>query len=241
MIDRPGTSDIPKLSRIETQSVHQRVYKDIRHVLMKGGFAPGQKVSSRKLGAELGTSDMPVRAALGRLLAEGALVQHRNGTFSIPRLSLRKFREVMTLRALIEGEAAAQACGNVDREGFQKLHAYSAGLVKAIEENAITDYLDYNQKLKFTIYRYSTSQVLVSMIRILWLQAGPFLRHLNRGLDMMVEANFQDEAIEALAVGNPEAARQAISRDILAGMAFLTIHGEFAPEEPEPETYDDVD
>ncbi len=233
-------SSMSKLSRIETRSVQDHVYLQIRHVLIRGGFAPGQKVSSRKLAAQLGTSDMPVRAALGRLLAEGGLVQNSNGTFAIPRLSLRKFREVMTLRAMLEGEAAAQACGNIDRDGFQKLHTYSAGLAGAIVENEITDYLDFNQKLKFTIYSYSTSRTLDSLIRILWLQAGPFLRHLNRGLDRIDEANFHDLAIKALAVGDADAARDAISRDILAGMAFLTMHGEFASEETETETFNDV-
>lgn len=174
------------------------------------------------------------------LRAEAILRENLPG-ISIPRLSLKKFREVMTLRALLEGQSTAQACGHIDREGFRTLHACSAGLAKAIEENDITDYLDFNQKLKFTIYRYSTSDTLDALIRILWLQAGPFLRHLSRGLDRMHEANFHDKAIEALAAGDGDAARDAISRDILAGMEYLSLHGEFAPEETKTETFDDAD
>ena len=201
---------------------------------MRGGFAPGEKVSSRKLAARLGTSDMPVRAALGRLLAEGALVQNANGTFSVPLISLRKFQEVMKTRALLEREATSEACGQIDGAGFEELHDAAAGLDRAISENAIEDYLDHNQRLKFAIYRYCPSQTLQTLISLMWLQAGPFLRHLNKGLDRMIEANFHDEAIAALERGDGKAAGEAIARDILSGMAFLSTHGEFAAEEPVP-------
>ncbi|MDG3580293.1 MULTISPECIES: GntR family transcriptional regulator [Rhizobiaceae] len=226
---------VVSLKRIDFQSMQDKVYEQIRDVLMRGGFEPGQKVSSRKLAAVLGTSDMPVRAALGRLLAEGALVQNANGTFAVPLISQRKFHEVMTLRAMLEGEATRQACGHINRAGFTELHRYSAGLATAIEHNRIDDYLDYNQRLKFTIYRHSSSQTLRNMIQLLWLQAGPFLRHLNQGLEQMVRANFHDEAIEALEKGDSSAAAAAISRDILAGMAYLEEHSHFMPEE-EPVT-----
>lgn len=219
------------LRRIDFQSMQDKVYEQIRDVLMRGGFEPGQKVSSRKLAAVLGTSDMPVRAALGRLLAEGALVQNANGTFSVPLISRRKFQEVMTLRAMLESEATRQACGRIDHKGFSELHRCAAGLAAAIERNRIDDYLDYNQRLKFTIYRYSPSQTLGSMIRLLWLQAGPFLRHLNHGLEQMVRANFHDEAIAALETNDSGEAAAAIARDILAGMAYLEEHSHFAPEE----------
>lgn len=224
------TAAKPALARLEFQSMQESVYTQIRDVLMRGGFSPGQKVSSRKLAAVLGTSDMPVRAALGRLLAEGALVQNANGTYSVPQINLRAFREVMTLRAMLEAEATTQACGNIDQAGFQELHLCSEGLDRAMKENAIDDYLDFNQRLKFTIYGYSTSQTLQSVIRLLWLRAGPFLRHLNKDLAMMSGANFHEQAIAALATGNREQAAEAISRDVLAGMAFLTLHGEFAPD-----------
>lgn len=230
MTSTRAAAKVPALKRIDFQSMQDRVYEEIRDVLMRGGFEPGQKVSSRKLAASLGTSDMPVRAALGRLLAEGGLVQNANGTFSVPQISKTKFTEIMSMRALLEREAAIQACGNIDRVGFNELKRCSVGLAKAIVDNKISDYLDYNQRLKFAIYRYATSQTLQSMIRLMWLQAGPFLRHLNQGLEQIGPANFHDDAIAALEAGKAEEAGAAIARDILAGMAFLQEHARFAPE-----------
>ncbi len=223
------TKPIP-LVRIDFQSMQDKVYDQITHVLMRGGFEPGQKVSSRKLAGALGTSDMPVRAALGRLLAEGGLVQNSNGTFSVPLISQRKFREVMELRAILEGQATSQACGHIDSTGLTELRECAEGLDRAIQTNEIGDYLDFNQRLKFTIYRYAESRTLRTHIQLLWLQAGPFLRHLNNGLQEMIKANFHAEAIAALEAGNAAKASAAMSRDILAGMNYLLENAKFADE-----------
>jgi DNA-binding GntR family transcriptional regulator len=225
-----GKRSVP-LVRIDFQSMQDKVYEQITHVLMRGGFEPGQKVSSRKLAAMLGTSDMPVRAALGRLLAEGGLIQNSNGTFSIPLIGRVKFREVMELRALLEGKATEEACGNIDRKGFKDLRECSEGLAAMIEQNDIHGYLDFNQRLKFTVYRYGHSETLRSHIQLLWLQAGPFLRHLNTDLRQMTVANFHDEVIAALLKNERRKASVAMSRDILAGMKFLLENAEFADEQ----------
>lgn len=215
---------------IDFQSMQDKVYDQITQVLMRGGFAPGQKVSSRKLAAALGTSDMPVRAALGRLLAEGGLVQNANGTFSVPVISKRKFCEVMELRALLEGQATAGACGMIDARGFREVQKCSDGIEASILQNNIQGYLDFNQRLKFSIYRHSPSSTLLKHIQLLWLQAGPFLRHLNTGLAQMTKANFHDEAIAALKAGDAKRASAAIARDIEAGMAFLLANAKFADD-----------
>lgn len=219
--------DKPALARIEFQSMHEQVYSQITTVLMRGGFEPGQKVSSRKLAAALGTSDMPVRAALGRLLAEGGLVQNPNGTYAVPAVDRIRFREVMELRAQLEGQATQHAAGRIDVRGFRELKDCSAALDAALVENDTERYLDLNQRLKFTIYRYAPSQTLRNHIQLLWLQAGPMLRHLNGRLPQMLDANFHDEAISALKAGDGPRAGAAIARDILAGMDFLLAHASF--------------
>ncbi|OLP46374.1 GntR family transcriptional regulator [Rhizobium oryziradicis] len=215
---------------IDHQSVQEKVYERITEVLMRGGFQPGQKVSSRKLAAALGTSDMPVRAALGRLVAEGAVTQNANGTFTIPLISRKKFQDVMELRALLEGRATTAACGRMSQKSLHELKTFGMGLEEAIAKNDIDLYLDYNQRLKFSIYKHCNSDILFLHIRLLWLLAAPFLRHLNKDLSQMTDANFHDAAIAALIDNRAEDAGAEITRDVQAGMAFLLKHGKFAED-----------
>jgi DNA-binding GntR family transcriptional regulator len=219
------------LGQIDFAPLHERVYTELRQALMSGKFAPGQKLTSRKLAAALGTSDMPVRAAISRLTAEGGLVQRSNGTFIVPRLTRRAFKELMELRALLEGRATSLACGRIDAEGLRRLHKYSDELDRAANADDIVKYLDVNQKLKFTIYSYCESPKLYSLIEILWLQAGPALRYHAKVLRGIKDINFHRQAIAALERRKRAAAGAAIARDIKAGMEALLAIAQFAEDE----------
>ena len=222
------------VAQIDFAPLHERVYKEVRQALISGKFAPGQKLTSRKLAAALGTSDMPVRAAIARLTAEGGLVQRSNGTFIVPPVTRQQFREIMELRALLEGRATSLACGRIDPDGFRRLHRYSGELDRASDAEDIVVYLDINQKLKFTIYGFCESPKLHALIEILWLQAGPVLRYHAQVLRGITDINFHQEAIAALEKKKRGAAGAAIARDIKAGMNKLLAIARFADDEVDP-------
>ena len=226
----PTATTIP-VGQIDFAPLHERVYTELRQALISGKFPPGQKLTSRKLAASLGTSDMPVRAAISRLTAEGGLVQRSNGTFVVPPVTRRAFKELMELRALLEGRATSLACKRIDLEGLRRLHKYSDELDLAANANDIVKYLDINQKLKFTIYSYCASPKLYSLIEILWLQVGPALRYHAEVLREITDINFHQEAIAALKGGKRAAAGAAIARDIKGGMDALLAAARFADDE----------
>jgi DNA-binding GntR family transcriptional regulator len=222
----------PPLERITFEPLHGRVYADVRNAIMSGRFEPGQKLTSRKLARMLGTSDMPVRAAISRLSAERGVEQLSNGTFIVPILSRAEFREVMELRAILEGRATGIACDHVDPAGFRDLRRHADALESAAAEGDIVAYLKANQLLKFTIYHYCDSPTLIALIEILWLRIGPALRHHLTGLPRMERINYHRDAIAALEGGDRAAAQRAISRDILAGMRSVLATATFADDKP---------
>ena len=65
-----------------------RVYRALARGLMAGMFSPGEAVTLRILARRLGTSAMPVREAVSRLIAERALVLLPNRSVIVPRMSL---------------------------------------------------------------------------------------------------------------------------------------------------------
>jgi DNA-binding GntR family transcriptional regulator len=213
------------LRELRHQALHDRVYEEIRRGLMAGQFEPGEKVSSRKLAAALGTSDMPVRTAMSRLVAEGGLVRRPNGIVHVPTCSRRLYTEGMDLRIMLEGQATYLACGQLAGPDFAALDGYSAALAEAIRTHDVGRYLDANQN--FTIYNRCGSQLLLHTLAMLWLKIGPFLRSLAAGLDQLAAANFHEEAIAALRRGAAEAAANAIRRDLTAGRDLLLATARF--------------
>ena len=71
------TADLPGLHAVESGTLGQRVYNELRDFLMVGGMQPGEKIPLRQLTSAFGTSLMPVREAVQRLAAEGALKFYR--------------------------------------------------------------------------------------------------------------------------------------------------------------------
>lgn len=222
------------LREIRHQALHDRVYEEIRRGLMAGQFEPGEKVSSRKLAGVLGTSDMPVRTAISRLIAEGGLLRGPNGTVCVPTCSRRLYIEGMDLRVLLEGQATYLACGHLGERDFAALEGYSAVLDEAIRTKDVGRYLDANRNLKFTIYNQCGSQMLLHTLSMLWLKIGPVLRRLAAGLDQLAATNFHDEAIRALRRGTAEAAAAAIRRDLTAGRDLVLATARFQ-DDPVPE------
>ena len=218
------------LKQINFQSKHELIYSGVRLAIMSGRFAPGQRLKLRDLAVELGTSAMPVRDAVGKLVAEQALVQNESGAARIPLATERLLKDVMEMRALLEGEAANRAAVIMPESEFPRLKLLASALNQATKTRDIQRYLKLNQELKFGIYAHCGSTVLINLIESLWLRAGPFLRYLSQDLEGMVAINFHDDALEAITARSPELARAAISKDITSGMNFLLTHAIFDEE-----------
>src|SRR5258707_516888 len=102
------------LARIERETVQDRVYSVLRDQLMRGGFEPGQKLKIADLASALGTSAMPVREALNRLVAERAIESMPNRSVRVPSLSKESLRDLMEARCAIEGLAVGEAGGEME-------------------------------------------------------------------------------------------------------------------------------
>jgi DNA-binding GntR family transcriptional regulator len=216
------------LGRIERETVQERVYAILRDKLMRGGFAPGQKLKIAELASALGTSAMPVRDALNRLAAERAVESLPNRGVRVPALSKDSLQDLRQARFAVEGLAVERAAANISSETLATLRrlidAQTATDARHVSESSA----EQNRAFHFTIYRQSKSTVLLPIIESLWLQCGPYLRIASemfdgrdgRGID------FHVKIVAALARGDGKAARQALQADI--GRSFELVMNEHA-------------
>jgi DNA-binding GntR family transcriptional regulator len=204
------------LARIERETVQERVYATLRNQLMRGGFAPGQKLKIAELASVFGTSAMPVRDALNRLVAERAVESLPNRSVRVPALSKESLQDLKETRFAVEGLAVERAASHMNAETLvtlrQLIEAQSATDARHVAEGSA----EQNRAFHFTIYRQSQSSVLLPIIESLWLQCGPYLRIASdmfdgrdgRGTD------FHVDLVDALARGDSAAARLALQSDI---------------------------
>ena len=208
--------------------IHDLVYLEIRHSLMVGTFAPGEKVSLRSLAQQVGTSLTPVRHAVNRLIAEGAFEVLPNRWVVIPLMTEEKFDEIVHWRLQLEASATSNAVKNFDPKLLKKLEKINKEMISSVTNTGDrTTLLAKNYDFHFTIYRASGSQILLPMIESLWLQAGPFTFYSLSSPRELWDAKFHDAVIEAIRKGDSKAAVAAIRKDIRNTANFLKRSGKY--------------
>jgi len=199
----------------DSEPLNGRVYAKLRAELMTGTFEPGEIVSIRSLAERLGTSTMPVREALNRLIADRALEARANRTIAVPVITRAGYVAVCEVRQALEGLAAARAAGRLEPATIDRLEAFTRAMADAAAANEPHRYLGYNTEFHLTIYRAADNPVLLDMIEKLWVRAGPLMNYLFRTVELATRSVTPHEAvIAALRRADGEAARAAIQNDI---------------------------
>jgi DNA-binding GntR family transcriptional regulator len=197
-------------------------YATLRQWVTVGRFLPGERLKIREVAAALGIGTMPVRAALLRLAAEGALTHSPNCGVSVPRLSRAEFDDVLQNRLLLEGEAAERGALRLSANDKIQLHALLVQMAQALAVKDAKAYLDANEEFHLVLYRAAGSPLLLNLIETVWLKVGPLSNQLfddNAALGVLNDAH--DDLMHALDAGDAAAARRALERDLFVAGQFL--------------------
>ncbi|MBS0339916.1 MAG: GntR family transcriptional regulator [Proteobacteria bacterium] len=195
-------------------SVPEEVFQRLRRGLMVGAFVPGQVMSLRKLAASFGTSPMPIREALTRLVVINALEDTSTGSVRVPRLTPKKLNELFSVRELIEGLAAEMACRNCTPALLKSLTGINNELLNAIAKRDLIGCLSSNQRFHFTLYEAAGTEVVMPLVESLWLQFGPTMYLSLLSPDMPWDASAHVEILEGLESKKPAVVKRGILRDI---------------------------
>lgn len=197
-------------------------YARLRQWVTVGRFLPGERLKIRDVAAALGVGVMPVRAALQRLAAEGALVHSPNRGVAVPRLSRAEFDDVLQNRLLLEGEAAERGALRLTADERARLARLHAAMATALEGGDAKGYLDANEDFHRLLYRAAGSPLLMSLIEAVWLKVGPLSNQLfDDPAAPPVLNDAHDDLMRALARGDAAGARRAIERDLFVAGQFL--------------------
>lgn len=203
-------------------NLQEHLYQNIRNGLLAGRFQPGERLKIRDLATEWGTSPMPVRAALQRLVAEGALEGEPQRSVRVPPMTRERYQNIFQVRLGLEGLAVELATPNLTAADLTELRNRMAHMDEAIEQRDVQAYLDANSQFHLHLYSACDNPVLLRSIESLWLQVGPFFNRLFTGADLSLRLNdFHEQAFAAIEAGDGKAARQAMEQDLSYFARFL--------------------
>ena len=198
---------------------HEATYARMRDMVLFGALAPGQPVTIQGLCETLGAGMTPVREALRRLAAEGALAAKDNRRIAVPRLTLAEFDQIAFARLAIEPRLAALAALRLTPQTLARLATIDSALDAAIATADVPAYLRENHRFHFTLYEAAEAEVLTRLARMLWLRIAPSLRVVIAGAPGMPDRH--RDALAALQSADAPRLQTAIHADIAEGMAHV--------------------
>jgi len=202
-------------------TLHASVYDELRQWLILGKVAPGAGMSTRALAQQLGVSQMPVRDALSRLAAEGAVVVRSKRKIVVTPMTQERLNEIIDCRLLIEPAAAAAALPHLNAAKVRQLKVIDRALDEAGALGATNDYIEQNYRFHFTLYRAGGDTMLTRIIETLWVQFGPLMRVVYGRVGTRNLVDKHHLALAAIAAQDPDALRAAVAADIEDARALI--------------------
>lgn len=87
-------------------SLQETVLMQLRDLILRGEFEPGQRLAEQQLAERLGASRTPVRAALATLEQEGLVQVNDTGGYLVRQFTAREVADAIAVRGQLEGMAA---------------------------------------------------------------------------------------------------------------------------------------
>ncbi len=112
--------------------LHERVKARLQKAIVARELKPGEHIVEERIAEALGVSRNPVREAIRALAAEGLIeISARRGAF-VASLSEREAREMVEVRALLEGHNARLVARHKDARTLRRIEAILARGLAAV-------------------------------------------------------------------------------------------------------------
>ncbi|MEW1640645.1 MULTISPECIES: GntR family transcriptional regulator [unclassified Streptomyces] len=188
---------VPKLER--PGPLRDRVYEALLELITTRALQPGQHLVESELAGHLGVSRQPVREALQRLNTEGWVdLRPAQGAF-VHEPTEDEADQLLTVRTLLEAEAARLAAVNAGKAGITVLEELCAEGERAVDADDVDAAVAMNARFHAKIMELAGNAVLAELAaqvdrRVRWYYT-PVAR--QRGLSSWIEHRSLIDAIAA--------------------------------------------
>ncbi|MEU2206529.1 GntR family transcriptional regulator [Streptomyces hygroscopicus] len=194
---------VPKLER--PGPLRERVYEALLELITTRALRPGQHLVESELAGHLGVSRQPVREALQRLNTEGWVdLRPAQGAF-VHEPTEEEADQLLTVRTLLEAEAARLAAASADGAGIAALEELCAKGERAVLDDDVDGAVAANAAFHAEVMRLAGNAVLSELAaqvdrRVRWYYT-PVAR--QRGKQSWIEHR---ELIAAITTGDEQRA-----------------------------------
>jgi DNA-binding GntR family transcriptional regulator len=189
------------------------LYHRLRNQLLSGKLRQGELISERALVQEFGASRTPIRHALARLEEQRLVIAQPRRGYVVSTLNASDIAEILYMRTLLEGAAAALAARRIRDEELGQLERLANASYIMGDPASHARFVRANRDFHLGIARASGNTRLVRAISAL-------LDEMRRVITSTVASSYRIAAMQqdhraivrALRRGDPAAAKHAVVR-----------------------------
>ena len=200
---------------------HEVAHAKLRDMILFGQLTPGQSVTIQGLTEALGAGMTPVREAIRKLIAEGALDFQGNRRVCVPQMARDQLEELAFARLTIEPRLVQMAAPNLHSDRVAELEQIDAAINAAIGIGDVQTYLQRNHQFHFSLYKSANAPILLALAHSLWLRFGPSLRVVCGRFGTSSLPDRHEQALTAMRDGDHAMLVQAMRQDIQQGIDLV--------------------
>jgi DNA-binding GntR family transcriptional regulator len=194
-----------------------RVTDLIRDAIVRGEYAPNQRLIEADLSSTFSASRATVRTALLELAGEGLVERLPNRGSRVRTISLDEAIEILEVRMGVEGLCAAKTAMNISDEDAAALEGLRDEMVESVSEGDLVEYSRLNQYLDVRIRELSRHATASDVLGRLHAQS---VRHQfklsSRPQRAKVSVHQHAAIIDAIVARDPDAAEHAVRSHLLS-------------------------
>lgn len=201
---------------VSDQNIAEQVADELRTAIHSGELMPGERLVERKLAERLGVSHIPVREALTRLAEERLVVREPRRGAKVAELTDRDLEEISSLRIVLEQFMAIRVQERWNEASAQRLQDILAAM-DAAPIGDMTEVLRQDRAFHEALAELSEHRFVTELNAQLRGRIAGFIQAANAALPPAEQAEHVRShrlIYEAIASGDPEAAREAIAAHV---------------------------
>jgi DNA-binding GntR family transcriptional regulator len=214
----PSGHDFPRRLRLSDEAATH-----VRDLILTGQLKGGEFIRPEAVADTLGISATPVREGLLQLQTEGLLqVAPRRG-FIVSSLSSKDLRDGAHASALLGGELCARTASLATPSDISVLQDIQTRLEHAAEDGDLTGVEELNIQFHLTIYRIADAPAIYRLVETA-VSRTPRPFYATVGGWPPATTRDHQAILKALRTSNNEAARKAMTSDIVRNGQLLARH-----------------
>ena len=203
-------------------AVDARVTDLIRDAIIRGEYAPNQRLIEADLSAAFSASRATVRTALLELAGEGLVERLPNRGSRVRAISVEEAIEILEVRIGVEGLCAAKTAASISDDDAAGLERLRARMIDSVAEGDLVEYSRLNLSLDNRIRELSHHATASEVLARLHAQS---VRHQFRlsSRPQRAKVSVLEHAaiIDAVVARDPDAAEQAVRSHLLSVIEAL--------------------